>query len=242
MAARRFQFPRSASMNNMAKSGPLYREVLRSIYSRALEDLRNPSSLKVFISGGRGLGKTFLIKELAESRSQGAELEGRIIEGLSWQGALQSIADSHKNFCRWRDIKAGLEPDEKVSMRNLLIDDIDRLIFSVGTQEPSAFKELMANLLDLITGLPESGRFCAFTSLFHANRLAELLELMDSLQKWDRNTSIAIRTFSGFIQMYEHVQLKPWSGEWRKGIKTLVKTFLYELSPAEQEICRSATN
>jgi hypothetical protein len=226
-------------MNDAPAKEPLYREILRDIYPQTLADLQSSSRLKVFLSGGRGMGKTFLLQELAEFRSRETGVESRIIDGRNWPAALEELARSHAVLGRWRATRAGSDVKGDNRLGDLLVDDLDRLIDSAGAQEPQVFEELMTHLLDLISSLPENGKLCAFTSLFHANRMAELLEMLDSRPGLDRKTSLAIRAFSTLIQMYDNMPINPWSRGWEKKIGVCVKARLPRLSSAGQELCRN---
>jgi hypothetical protein len=206
---------------------PLYREVLREIYSQTLADLKSRrSGLKVFLSGGRGMGKTFLLRELAEFRRRETGVESRIIEGRNWSAALEALEELAG--------RQGQEGNDKA--RDLLVDDLDRLITLAGEQDPKVLEDLIKYLSELVSSLPQA--VCAFTSRVSSSRMAELLETLDSLQKWDRKTSVAIRAFSTIIQMYENTPINPWSRSWEKKIGVCVKAHLPKLSGLAQDLIK----
>jgi DNA-binding winged helix-turn-helix (wHTH) protein len=203
-------------------------QVLLRLYpSSIIASLNDMAKPNVFLVGGRGFGKSVVLRRAAEAaKAAGRKLE--LIDGRDWESALETFRDLARKISG----QGGGEQVEK-GLRDLYFDDLDYFIKAVDDFAPDRRDQAIEDLYRVASTLAGRKRRCVVSSTLYGHRLQNFL--LD-LRSGDPGSEKVISAASLFFTGFDAVWLKPWEGEWKTRIGGLVEKHLGGLTPSAREL------
>jgi hypothetical protein len=178
-------------------------QIFLEVYRTSLDEISEaPADLnRIFIFGGRGLGKSIVLREL-KNRAEGPV---ELIDGRKHAQALEMIDPAKKG----PTIESG----------HCFFDDIDHFILMARLlRREDEFDEILRTLLRFMTGFPDKKRLIV-TSTLAPIRLNEVIY---QNVKVDAKSELRWGAYSLFLQSFHPLPLSPWQGDWRSELVGII--------------------
>ncbi len=171
---------------------------------------------RVYFHGGRGIGKTTVLRLLAGEAAEQFESPTEIISGKLWDEASERIEALEAKARR-----GSLLPD-------VYLDDLDHLLRSLlrQTGEPERAGRTLRSLDYLVVKLPGNDRRFWVTSAFSPSRLADVLYQL----RGSAVDAVALNDFFSYFfeGHFDVIRLNPWTYNWQRRLEELVYAQLPE--------------
>lgn len=182
--------------------------IITRLYSETIEQLHGPQLSRVYLYGGRGMGKTMVLRALQRRMGHGPSGKPEMLSGREWETAGADLAEHARE----------LKNDDNLV---LLVDDLDQLILLTALLKEETLEEMLLSFMPAIAS--QRGRLI-LSATYPPARLIDVLHEQPL-------TQVQLKTFSLVLQRFLPLPLDPWSAGWEERVGNLVR----EQLPRPQE-------